>query len=279
MFPYGWWFEFTYSENLRVGPETEGSWGMAGVRHQFLNALCNIFSLSCAIMEAVESPVFLLWGEKFLDVVCSVHLLIICKTLCFLCSQQLEDSVFVSAPHQNSGSFKVHPNTQLLLKEGIGTLETTNELSQGSLWNISNKWIFIMPVFVTGKSQGQRSLTGYSPWSCKESDTTATKQQQYLHPGISFPGPGLLQPEIPNTMSISSKGEQNPWQPQDGVWGRRLTISPQTSPTAFCFVKRHVRPSTRTMHTCSLGNGLKLAASILLWNIPTQKKIFLADFP
>ena len=95
---------------------------MAGVRHQFLNALCNIFSLSCAIMEAVESPVFLLWGEKFLDVVCSVHLLIICKTLCFLCSQQLEDSVFVSAPHQNSGSFKVHPNTQLLLKDGTGRI-------------------------------------------------------------------------------------------------------------------------------------------------------------
>ena len=64
----------------------------------------------------------------------------------------------VSAPHQNSGSFKVHPNTQLLLKEGTGTLETTNEWSQGSLWNISNKWIFITPVFLTGKSQGQRRL-------------------------------------------------------------------------------------------------------------------------
>ena len=43
--------------------ETEGNWGMAGVRHQLLNALCNIFSLSCAVMKAVESPVFLLWGE------------------------------------------------------------------------------------------------------------------------------------------------------------------------------------------------------------------------
>ena len=75
-----------------------------------------------------------------------------------------------------------------------------------------------MPGFLTGKSQGQRSLTGYSPWSFKESDTTATKQQQNSQqPGISFPGPGLLQPEIQNTMSISSKGEQNPWQPQDGV--------------------------------------------------------------
>ena len=28
------------------------------------------------------------------------------------------------------------------------------------------------PVFLPGKSHGQRSLAGYSPWSHKESDTT-----------------------------------------------------------------------------------------------------------
>ena len=28
------------------------------------------------------------------------------------------------------------------------------------------------PVFLLGKSHGQRSLMGYSPWSRKESDTT-----------------------------------------------------------------------------------------------------------
>ena len=28
------------------------------------------------------------------------------------------------------------------------------------------------PVFLPGKSLGQRSLTGYSPWGCKEWDTT-----------------------------------------------------------------------------------------------------------
>ena len=33
------------------------------------------------------------------------------------------------------------------------------------------KWQPI-PVFLPSKSQGQRSLVGYSPWSCKESDTT-----------------------------------------------------------------------------------------------------------
>ena len=28
------------------------------------------------------------------------------------------------------------------------------------------------PVFLPGKSHGRRSLVGYSPWGCKESDTT-----------------------------------------------------------------------------------------------------------
>ena len=29
-----------------------------------------------------------------------------------------------------------------------------------------------IPVFLPGKHHGQRSLAGYSPWGCKESDTT-----------------------------------------------------------------------------------------------------------
>ena len=28
------------------------------------------------------------------------------------------------------------------------------------------------PVFLPGKSHGQRSLVGYSPWGCREPDTT-----------------------------------------------------------------------------------------------------------
>ena len=35
------------------------------------------------------------------------------------------------------------------------------------------------PVFLPGESHGQRSLVGYSPWSCKESDTT--EATQHLH--------------------------------------------------------------------------------------------------
>ena len=39
------------------------------------------------------------------------------------------------------------------------------------------------PVFLPGESHGQRSLAGYSPWGCKESDTTevtASRQQSHL---------------------------------------------------------------------------------------------------
>ena len=30
----------------------------------------------------------------------------------------------------------------------------------------------LIPVFLPGESHGQRSPAGYSPWGCKESDTT-----------------------------------------------------------------------------------------------------------
>ena len=37
------------------------------------------------------------------------------------------------------------------------------------------------PVFLPGKSHGQRSLVGYSPWGCKESDTT-----EWLHLNLIY---------------------------------------------------------------------------------------------
>ena len=32
------------------------------------------------------------------------------------------------------------------------------------------------PVFLSGDSLGQRSLAGYNPWGCKESDTTESTE-------------------------------------------------------------------------------------------------------
>ena len=35
------------------------------------------------------------------------------------------------------------------------------------------------PVFLPGKSHGQRSLVGYSPWGCKELDTPEVTEHAY----------------------------------------------------------------------------------------------------
>ena len=44
------------------------------------------------------------------------------------------------------------------------------------------------PVFLPGKSHGQRSLVGYSPWGCKESDTTERLHfTSYIYIWIGFP--------------------------------------------------------------------------------------------
>ena len=45
------------------------------------------------------------------------------------------------------------------------------ELLVGSLGWVGRKWQRTQ-VFLPGKSHGQRSLAGYSPWGCKELDTT-----------------------------------------------------------------------------------------------------------
>ena len=37
------------------------------------------------------------------------------------------------------------------------------------------------PVFLPGKSHGQRNLVGYSPWGCKESDTTERLHFHFHH--------------------------------------------------------------------------------------------------
>ena len=45
---------------------------------------------------------------------------------------------------------------------------------------VTRKWQFT-PLFLLGKSHGQRSPTCYSPWSCKRvSNDLITKQQQHM---------------------------------------------------------------------------------------------------
>ena len=43
------------------------------------------------------------------------------------------------------------------------------------------------PVFLLGKSHGQRSLVGHSPWGCKDLDMTEHVHTQYFQSGRDFP--------------------------------------------------------------------------------------------
>ena len=58
------------------------------------------------------------------------------------------------------------------------------------------------PIFLPGKSHGQRSLVGYSPWGSKESDTTEWlhfKDQTYSH-NLHFKITGLARRFNPETV-------------------------------------------------------------------------------
>ena len=62
-------------------------------------------------------------------------------------------------------------NLQVLKVSNIQNLQGNKALVRVILPDWRRKW---QPtsVFLPGKSYGQRSLVDYSPWGCKESDTT-----------------------------------------------------------------------------------------------------------
>ena len=59
-------------------------------------------------------------------------------------------------------------------------------------------------VLLPGKSHGQRSLAGCSPWGCEESDTTDTTERLHFHFSLSCIGEGngnpLQYPCLENSM-------------------------------------------------------------------------------
>ena len=62
----------------------------------------------------------------------------------------------------------------LLSVKNLPTLQETQEMWVQSLGREDpqrRKWQ-LTPVFLPGKSHGKRNMAGYSPWGCKESDTT-----------------------------------------------------------------------------------------------------------
>ena len=71
----------------------------------------------------------------------------------------------------------------------LKTKQTARNLQcYSSLWR--RQWQ-PTPVFLPGEICGQRSLAGYSPWGCKESDTTEHTQTQGTWMGKSPKGTSL----------------------------------------------------------------------------------------
>ena len=61
----------------------------------------------------------------------------------------------------------------LVVKNPAANAEDTGDVVQSLGWEDPlEQEMAIMPVFLPGESHGQRSLAGYSPWGCKESDMT-----------------------------------------------------------------------------------------------------------
>ena len=61
----------------------------------------------------------------------------------------------------------------------------------------------LTPVFLPGESHVQKSLVGYNPWGCRESDITEQAHKQHQGPhlkSVSFPdrvGPATPPPPPP----------------------------------------------------------------------------------
>ena len=61
------------------------------------------------------------------------------------------------------------------------------------------------PVLLPGKSQGQRSLVGYSPWDRKESDTTEWLHFHFLRRAGDVPGGSVVKNQPANAEDEGSQ--------------------------------------------------------------------------
>ena len=59
--------------------------------------------------------------------------------------------------------------------------EGSSQFSFNRLFLLQRRSWEPIPIFLPGESYGQRSLMGYSPWDCKESDTTKVTEHTCTH--------------------------------------------------------------------------------------------------
>ena len=70
-------------------------------------------------------------------------------------------------------------------------------MQETRVWSLGQEEELPTPVFLPGESHGQRNLTGYSPWNCKESDMTSWLSRS-THTQV-FPSHSLVKQEARTT--------------------------------------------------------------------------------
>ena len=101
------------------------------------------------------------------------------------------------APHSSTLVWKIPWMGEPGALQSMGSLRVGHDwMSSLSLFTFMHwrrKWQ-PTPVLSSGKSHGQRSLVGYSPWGCKESDTT---ERPHFTSGLVFWYSRVLESAIP----------------------------------------------------------------------------------
>ena len=88
------------------------------------------------------------------------------------------------------------------------------------------------PVFLPGESYGQRSLEGYSPWGCKESDRTASEHMTpswWLYLYICHLSDHLRMPANTPLMVLWKGAHSTEMKPLANNWGRSTTTCMERS--------------------------------------------------
>ena len=103
-------------------------------------------------------------------------------------NQKLPFPLSTMHPKENKSTFGISANDALSLRKHL--LSTCYVTSKWQ-WQPTPALLQPTPALLSGKSHGQRSLIGYSPWGRKELDTTERLHFHFTHPQADTNREGL----------------------------------------------------------------------------------------